>query len=56
VNRRRLEREGCRIEDGTKHWIVYYKGKRSTIPRHPGKEIKNGTYYSILNQLGIKRK
>ena len=53
--RRRLERQGCRIEEGTKHWIVYYKGKRSTIPRHPGKEIKTRTYHGILKDLGIER-
>jgi mRNA interferase HicA len=54
--KRRLEKEGCRVEQGTKHWIVYYQGSRTTIPRHPGKEIKTGTYYSILKQLGIKLK
>jgi mRNA interferase HicA len=54
--KRRLEREGCRIEQGTKHWIVYFEGRRTTIPRHPHKEIKTGTYYSILKELGMKRK
>ncbi len=52
--KRRLEKEGCRVEQGTKHWIVYYQGRRTTIPRHPGKEVKTGTYYSILKQLGMK--
>jgi mRNA interferase HicA len=41
--RRRLEKLGCLVEDGTKHWIVYYRGHRTTVPRHPGKEIKTGT-------------
>jgi mRNA interferase HicA len=54
--KRRLETEGCRIEQGTKHWIVYFEGRRTTIPRHPHKEIKTATYYSILKQLGMKRK
>ena len=44
------------MEDGTKHWIVNYRGQRTTIPRHPGREIKSRTYYSILKDLGIKGK
>ena len=44
------------MEDGTKHRIVYYRGQRTTIPRHPGREIKSRTYYSILKDLGIKGK
>jgi mRNA interferase HicA len=54
--KRRLEKEGCRIEQGTRHWIVYYQGRRTTIPRHPSKEIKTGTYRSILKQLGMRAK
>jgi mRNA interferase HicA len=54
--KRRLEAQGCRVEQGTKHWIVYYRGSRTTIPRHPSKEIKTGTYHKILKQLGIERK
>jgi mRNA interferase HicA len=51
-----LERLGCSVKDGTKHWIVYYQGLRTTIPRHPGQEIKTGTYHGILKQLGIQEK
>jgi mRNA interferase HicA len=54
--KRRLEKQGCKVEQGTKHWIVYYQGKRTTIPRQPSKEIKPGTYYGILKDLGIKSK
>jgi len=54
--RRKLERLGCTVEEGTKHWIVYYQNRRSTIPRHPGQEISTGTYYSILKELGIKER
>lgn len=54
--RRKLERLGCTVVDGTKHWIIYYQGRRTTIPRHPGKEIKTRTYYSILKELGIKER
>ena len=52
--KRKLERLGCSVAEGTKHWIVYYKGNRTTVPRHPGKEIKTRTYYSILRELKIK--
>jgi mRNA interferase HicA len=54
--KRKLEKLGCSVEDGTKHWIVNYRGQRTTIPRHPGREIKSRTYYSILKDLGIKGK
>ena len=54
--KRKLEGLGCTVEDGTKHWIVYYQGRRTTVPRHPGREIKTRTYYSILKELGIERK
>ena len=54
--RRKLEKLGCSVEDGTKHWIIRYQGLRTTIPRHPSKEIKTPTYYGILKELGIRRK
>jgi mRNA interferase HicA len=54
--KRRLQKQGCRIEEGTKHWIVYYGVRRTTIPRHPSKEIATGTYHSILRELGIEIK
>jgi len=54
--KRKLERLGCSVEEGTKHWIVYYQGNRTTVPRHPGKEIKTRTYYSILKELKIEGK
>jgi len=54
--KRKLEKLGCSVKDGTRHWIVYYRGRRTTVPRHPGKEIKTGTYHSILRELGIEGK
>jgi len=54
--RRKLESLGCSVAEGTRHWIIHYRGKRSTVPRHPNKEIKTGTYYGILKDLGIGRK
>jgi mRNA interferase HicA len=52
--KRKLEKLGCEVKDGAKHWIVYYRGLRTTIPRHPSREIKTRTYFSILKELGIK--
>jgi mRNA interferase HicA len=54
--KRRLEQQGCTVEQGTNHWVIRLGGKRTTIPRHPSQEIKSGTYHSILRQLGLKRK
>ena len=54
--KRKLEAFGCEIEDGTKHWIVTYRGIRTTIPRHPSKEIRTSTLHSIIRKLGIRLK
>jgi mRNA interferase HicA len=34
------------------HQTLYY-GDRKTIVRNPKDELKTGTYYAMLNQLGI---
>jgi mRNA interferase HicA len=52
--KRKLERLGCLVEEGTGHWIIQYQGRRSTIPRHPARAIKTRTYHGILKELGIK--
>jgi mRNA interferase HicA len=44
------------MEDGTKHWIVTYRGIKTTIPRHPSKEIRTGTFHGIIKKLGIRLK
>jgi mRNA interferase HicA len=54
--KRMLIRHGAKVTDGTKHWIVTYKGRSTTIPRHPSQEIRTGTYHSILKELGITGK
>jgi mRNA interferase HicA len=54
--KRKLEALGCEVEEGTKHWIVTYRGRKTTIPRHPSKEIRTGTLHSIIKQLGIRLK
>jgi mRNA interferase HicA len=52
--RRRLANAGCAFVDGKKHLIIYYKGKRSLMPRHPAEEVKIGTVQGILKRLGIE--
>lgn len=52
--KRWLEAQGARVENGTNHWKVYLNGKQTTLPRHPSKELKEGTRKAILKQLGIK--
>ena len=52
--KRKPTKLGCTFEQGTKHLVVYYRGERTLMPRHPSKEIKTGTYRAILKILGIK--
>ena len=49
-----LESLGATVESGTKHWKVTLNGKHSTLPRHPSKELKEGTRKAICKQLNIK--
>ncbi|WP_424951693.1 type II toxin-antitoxin system HicA family toxin [Comamonas thiooxydans] len=51
--KRWLEAQGVRVENGTNHWRLYHNGNTSTLPRHPSKELKEGTRRAILKQLGI---
>ena len=44
---------GVRIENGTNHLKLYYKGKASTCPRHPSQEISNVFANKIKKQLGL---
>ncbi len=54
--RRKLAKLGCTFEEGTRHVTVIYKGKTTLLNRHWSKEIKTGTYESIIKDLGIKEK
>lgn len=42
------------IKNGRKHLKAYYKGRQTTIPRHPGSEIDDDFAKMILKQLGLK--
>lgn len=52
--KRWLESQGVDIKDGTNHWKLYRNGKQSVLPRHPSKELKEGTRKAILKQLDLK--
>lgn len=52
--KRWLESQGVLIKDGANHWKLYHNGKQSTLPRHPSKELAQGTHQAILKQLGMK--
>lgn len=51
--KRWLESQGVTVASGAKHWKLYRDGKQSTLPRHPAKELKEGTRKAILKQLGL---
>tara|TARA_R110001632_G_scaffold35828_4_gene90402 strand:- start:75469 stop:75612 length:144 start_codon:yes stop_codon:yes gene_type:complete len=44
---------GVEVKQGTNHLKLYYGDKRSVMPRHPSKEIPEGTRKAILKQLGM---
>lgn len=54
--RRLLRARGCTFEEGKKHTMVRLGGCSAMMPRHPSKEIANGTLNAILRQLGLKGK
>lgn len=52
--RRWLEAQGAKFEEGTRHTKVTLNGRQTVIPRHPSKELKEGTKNAILKQLKLK--
>ncbi len=55
-----LKEQGCTFEEGKghgkgSHLTVYHNDKSTHIPYHASKEVRNGTYYAILKQLGLKK-
>jgi mRNA interferase HicA len=49
-----LRQQGATFEEGTNHLKVYLNGKRSTLPRHPAKELKTGMVEGVKKQLNLK--
>lgn len=41
------------VSNGAKHWKLTGPKGQATLPRHPGKELKEGTRRAILKQLGL---
>jgi mRNA interferase HicA len=52
--KRWLADQGAIFKEGAEHTKVYLNGKQTTLPRHPSKELKEGTRKAILKQLGLK--
>lgn len=53
--KRWLKQQGCTFREGTRHIIVSYQGRSTTLPRHPSQEVATGTYNAILKKLGLKK-
>jgi mRNA interferase HicA len=54
--RRFLRAQGCTFEESRKHTMVRLGVRSAMMPRHPSKEIADGTLNAILKQLGLKGK
>ncbi len=52
--RRWLEAQGVEVKQGANHIKLYYQGRKTTMPRHPSKEIGEGLRKDIIKQLGLK--
>lgn len=52
--KRWLAAQGCTFKEGSKHTKVYRGDKQSTLPRHPGQELKTGLVNAIKKQLGLE--
>ncbi|WP_256330905.1 type II toxin-antitoxin system HicA family toxin [Pelistega sp. MC2] len=47
-------KQGVTTSNGSNHIKLYFKNKQSVMPRHPAKEIANGTIEAIKKQLGLR--
>ncbi|WP_459693849.1 type II toxin-antitoxin system HicA family toxin [Achromobacter xylosoxidans] len=52
--RRWLASQGVTFVEGSNHTKAYYKGKQTTLPRHPSKELPEALRKKIMKQLGLK--
>ncbi|MGE8567476.1 MAG: type II toxin-antitoxin system HicA family toxin [Achromobacter sp.] len=52
--RRWLATQGATFKEGSSHTKVFYQGKQTIMPRHPGREIGESLRREILKQLGLK--
>jgi len=44
---------GALFKEGSKHTRVYYRGRQSTLPRHPAHDIGEALRKAIIRQLGL---
>ncbi len=51
--KRWLASRGVVVREGQRHWKLYLGGRQTVLPRHPSKELKEGTRQAILKQLGL---
>lgn len=49
-----LKDQGVEFVEMTNHTKLYYKGKRSTLKRHPSQELTNQYMDLVRKQLGLK--
>ena len=49
-----LAKQGATFKDGAKHLKVYLNGEKSTLPRHPGKELKDPLVQGVKKKLKLK--
>ena len=49
-----LSRKGATFTQGKEHVIAHLNGEKAPIPRHPSKELKQGTVEGILKRLKLK--
>jgi mRNA interferase HicA len=49
-----LKQRGATFQEGKTHLKVYLNGNRSTLPRHPAKELKTGLVEAVKKQLNLK--
>lgn len=49
-----LSKQGATFKDGSKHMKVYCNGKQTILPRHPGRELKQGLVEGVKKQLDLK--
>lgn len=52
--KRWLASQGATFVEGANHAKVYLNAKQTTLPRHPGKEIREPLRKLIIKRLGLK--
>lgn len=48
-----LKAQGVVVKQGAKHLKLYANGEQSTLPRHPGKELKQPLVEAVKKKLKL---